>query len=121
VVADEAAVRPEGFDLAKYWEESSSRFRERLPEIHATYLIDPRALRWIRYKGWRIVEQVDEGERIRIRLRFDSEEEVVQLALAHGADVELIEPVALRDIVREAARRTVEKYSPPDEGREFLR
>ena len=121
VVADEAAVRPEGFDLAKYWEESSSRFRERLPEIHATCLIDPRALRWIRYKGWRIVEQVDEGERIRIRLRFDSEEEVVQLALAHGADVELIEPVALRDIVREAARRTVEKYSPPDEGREFLR
>jgi predicted DNA-binding transcriptional regulator YafY len=110
VVEADEAIRPEAFDLAKYWEESSSRFRERLPEVHATYLIDPGVLRWVRYKGWRVVEQVDEGERIRIRLRFDSEEEVIQLALAHGADVELIEPAALRELVREAARRTVEKY-----------
>jgi len=83
---------------------------ERLPEVHATYLIAPSVLRWVRYKGWRVVEQLDEGERIRIRVRFDSEEEAVQLALAHGADVELIEPTALREVVREAARRTMEKY-----------
>ena len=105
------ATRPANFDLAKYWKESSSRFRERLPEIHATYLADPRILRWIRYKGWRVVEQVDEAERVRVRIRFDSEEEAVQLALAHGADIELIEPTALREAVREAARRTVEKYA----------
>jgi predicted DNA-binding transcriptional regulator YafY len=109
-VAADAAIRPAGFDLAKYWEESSSRFRERLPEVNATYLVDPRILHWIRYKGWRVVEQLNEGERIRVRLRFDSEDEVVQLALAHGADIELIEPVALRKVVREAARGTVEKY-----------
>ena len=111
IVEADSAIRPDGFDLAKYWEESSSRFREQLPEVQATYLIDPSVLRWIRYKGWRVVEQVDEGERIRVRLRFDSEEEVVQLALAHGADVELLEPVALRSVVREAARGTVEKYA----------
>jgi predicted DNA-binding transcriptional regulator YafY len=110
VVTEEPGSRPEGFDLAKYWEESSNRFRERLPEVHATYLIAPGVLRWVRYKGWRLLEQLDEGERIRIRVRFDSEEEVVQLALAHGADVELIEPVALREVVREAAKRTMEKY-----------
>jgi predicted DNA-binding transcriptional regulator YafY len=110
VIEDEAAIRPEGFDLAKYWEESSNRFRERLPEVHGTYLIAPSVLRWVRYKGWRVVEQLDEGERIRVRVRFDSEEEVVQLALAHGADVELIEPAALREVVREAARRTMENY-----------
>ena len=111
IVEADAAIRPDGFDLAKYWEESSSRFREQLPQVQATYLIDPGVLRWIRYKGWRIVEQVDEGERIRVRLRFDSEEEVVQLALAHGADIELIEPVALREVVHEAARGTVGKYA----------
>jgi predicted DNA-binding transcriptional regulator YafY len=110
VVETDEAIRPAGFDLAKYWEESSSRFREKLPEVNATYLIDPSVLRWVRYKGWRVVEQVDEGERIRVRLRFDSEEEVVQLALAHGADVELIEPAALREVVREAARGIVQKY-----------
>jgi predicted DNA-binding transcriptional regulator YafY len=111
IVEADAAIRPDGFDLAKYWEESSSRFREQLPEVQATYLVDPSVLRWIRYRGWRIVEQLDEGERIRVRLRFDSEEEVVQLALSHGADIELIEPVALREVVHEAARGTVGKYA----------
>ncbi len=111
IVATDAAIRPAGFDLAKYWEESSSRFRERLPEVQATYLVDPRILHWIRYKGWRVIEQLNEGERIRVRIRFDSEDEVVQLALAHGADIELIEPLALRDVVRDAAKRTVEKYA----------
>ena len=111
IVEADAAIRPAGFDLAKYWEVSSSRFREQLPEVQAMYRVDPSVLRWIRYRGWRVVEQVDEGERIRVRLRFDSEEEVVQLALAHGADIELIEPVALREVVREAARGTVEKYA----------
>ena len=117
VVEADEAIRPEGFDLAKYWEESSNRFRERLPEVYATYRIDPGVMRWIRYRGWRLVEQVDEGERIRVRLRFDSDEEVVQFALAYGGDVELIEPADLREAVREAARRTVEKHSPPDSAR----
>jgi len=106
-----AAVRPAGFDLAKYWEESSSDFRERLPQVFATYLADPKIVRWIRYKGWRVVEQAEEGERIRFRLRFDSEEEVVQLALAHATEIELLEPAALRQVVREAARATSQKYA----------
>ena len=110
VVEVGAAVRPAGFELERYWEESSTQFRDHLPEVNATYLIDPKILRWIRYKGWRLVEQVDEGDRIRVRLRFDSEEEVVQLALAHGADIELVEPAALRLVVRETARGTVAKY-----------
>jgi predicted DNA-binding transcriptional regulator YafY len=67
-------------------------------------------MRWIRYRGSRLVEQVDEGERLRVRLRFDSEEEVVQFALTHGGEVELIEPAELREAIREAARRTVEKH-----------
>src|SRR4051794_2291769 len=67
VVADaDDAVRPEGFELAKYWEESSNRFRERLPEVFATYRIAPGVMRWIRYRGSRLVEQVDEGERLRV-------------------------------------------------------
>ncbi len=110
VVEAVAAVRPAGFDLAKHWEESSKRFRERLPEVDATYLADRSILRWIRYKGWRVLDQADEGERIRVRLRFDSEDEVVQLALAHGADIELLEPAGLRAVVGETAKRTAEKY-----------
>lgn len=57
-----------------------------------------------------MVEQTDEGERIRLRVRFDSEDEIVQLALAHGGDIELVEPVALRAVVLETARRTLATY-----------
>ncbi len=110
VVEEAAAIRPSDFDLARYWEESATQLRERLPEVYATYLVEPSVLRWVRYKGWRLVEQSSDGERVRIRVRFDSEEEAVQLALAHGLGAELLEPAALRAIVRDAAERTADKY-----------
>ncbi len=111
-VAVEAApaIRPADFDLARYWEESSMQFRERLPEVYATYVADPRIMRWIRYKGWRVVEEHADADCVHVRVRFDSEDEAVQLALAHGPDIELIEPAALRETVREAAQRTTKKY-----------
>jgi predicted DNA-binding transcriptional regulator YafY len=114
VVEADEAIRPDGFELAKYWEQSSNRFRERLPEVYATYRIEPGVMRWIRYRGWRLVEQVDEGTHLRVRLRFDSEEEMVQFALAYGGDAELVEPAELRRVVCEAARRAAEKHGPPD-------
>ncbi len=92
-------------------QESTNRFREQLPKVNATYLINPRILHWIRYKGWRVVEQVDEGDQIRVRIRFDSEEEVVQLALSHSTDIELIEPNSLREVVRKAANETAQQYA----------
>jgi predicted DNA-binding transcriptional regulator YafY len=110
IVEDAAAVRPSGFDLAAQWQATSARFREQIPAVMATYLVHPRVMRWVRYKGWRVMEQTEAGERIRVRVRFDSQEEIVQLALAHGGDVELVEPAALRAVVRDAAARTLESY-----------
>jgi predicted DNA-binding transcriptional regulator YafY len=109
-VEDAAAVRPQGFDLTAYWQTSSSQFREQIPPVIATYLARPRALRWVRYKGWRVLEQIEEGARVRLRVRFDSDEEAVQLALAHGGDIELVEPAALRAVVCDTARQTLEAY-----------
>jgi len=68
-------------------------------------------MRWVRYRGWRLEEEREEGDRVRIRLRFDAEEEGLQFALAFGTDVEVIEPAELRNKVLEAARATVERYT----------
>jgi hypothetical protein len=68
-------------------------------------------MRWIRYEGWRVVEQIKERDLIRVRIRFDSEDGAVQLALAHGTDVELIEPTNLRRAVRDTATATAETYA----------
>jgi predicted DNA-binding transcriptional regulator YafY len=105
------SVCPADFDLAAYWETSTSAFRERLPRYDVTFLVAPAVMRWVRYRGWRLEEEREAGDRIRIRMRFDAEEEGLQFALSFGAEVEVLEPAALRDKVLEAARSTVERYT----------
>jgi predicted DNA-binding transcriptional regulator YafY len=106
------SVMPDNFDLAAYWETSTVEFRERLPRYYATFLVAQSVMRWARYRGWRLEEAHEEGNRVRIRVRFDAEEEALQFALSFGADAEVIEPTALRSRVLEAARGTVERYTP---------
>jgi predicted DNA-binding transcriptional regulator YafY len=98
------AVYPSDFDLAAHWEHSAAEFRERLPRYYASFLVHPSIMRWIRYRGWRLEEETLEGERLRVRLRFDIEEEAVQFALSFGGDIEVIEPEELRETVLEGAR-----------------
>jgi predicted DNA-binding transcriptional regulator YafY len=107
------SVSPDGFDLAAYWETSTVEFRERLPRYYATFLVAPSVMRWARYRGWRVEEEDAKGNRVRIRVRFDTEEEGLQFALSFGADAEVIEPTELRNKVLQAARDTVERYSSP--------
>ena len=102
---------PSDFDLASYWESSTREFRERLPRYYATFLVAPSVMRWARYRGWRLEGECAEGNRVRIRVRFDTEEEGLQFALSFGADAEVIEPPELRSKVLEAARGTVERYT----------
>jgi predicted DNA-binding transcriptional regulator YafY len=105
------SVRREDFDLATYWETSTLEFREHLPRYRATFLVAPSVMRWARYRGWRLEEEHQEADRVRIRVRFDVEEEALQFALSFGADAEVIEPVELRNQVLERARGTIERYA----------
>jgi predicted DNA-binding transcriptional regulator YafY len=111
VLDEQPSVKPPGFDLAAYWETSTAEFRERLPRYYGMFLVAPSVMRWVRYRGWRLEEEREEGDRVRIRLRFDAEEEALQFALSFGGDVEVIEPIELRGKVLEAARTLVERYS----------
>ena len=67
-------------------------------------------MRWVRYRGWRLEEETPEGDRVRVRLRFDAEEEALQFALSFGGGVELIEPRELRAKVLAGARAIIERY-----------
>lgn len=98
-ILDQASMRPEGFDLAAYWERSAVEFREKLPRYYATFLAKPEVMRWVRYRGWRLEEETVEGDVVRIRVRFDVEEEAVQFALSFGGDVVVMEPAELREKV----------------------
>jgi len=107
LILEQPATRPAGFSLAAYWERSAAEFREKLPRYYATFLASPAAMRWVRYRGWRLEEEVAEGDSVRVRLRFDAEEEAVQFALGFGGEIAVVEPRELRTKVLEGASRIV--------------
>jgi predicted DNA-binding transcriptional regulator YafY len=72
-------------------------------------------MRWARYRGWRLEEEASDGSRVRIRLRFDIEEEALQFALSFGAQVEVVEPAELRGKVSAAAADIVRAYAARSE------
>jgi predicted DNA-binding transcriptional regulator YafY len=110
-VLDEPNARPQGFDLAAHWERTSTEFRDKLPKVDATFLADATAMRWIRYRGWRLQEESPDGQRFRVRLRFEVEDEVVQFALSLGSSAELVEPAALRERILAAALALASTYA----------
>jgi predicted DNA-binding transcriptional regulator YafY len=113
-VLEEPAPRPVGFDLADHWERAAQEFRAGLPKYFATFLVKPEAMPWVRYRGWRLQSEEPLGDRVRVTLRFDADFDVVYFALSLGAQVELLEPVELRERVRSAAAAIVELYGEPD-------
>jgi predicted DNA-binding transcriptional regulator YafY len=106
--------RPDGFDLAEYWETSSEKFRSSL----GRYRMRARARREIVVRlpyGGRFVRvekvgEPDENGWVEVALNFDAEEIACEYALSFGELLEVIEPESLREKVCEAARRVVAIY-----------
>ncbi|RPI62548.1 MAG: YafY family transcriptional regulator, partial [Lysobacterales bacterium] len=110
-IVAERANRPKDFDLAAYWETSTNRFREHLPRYDATFLVTQHILPWVRYRSWRVLEQVPAGNRFRVTLRFDVPDEARQFALGFGAELEVLEPQELRDYVIATANAVAAAYA----------
>ncbi len=110
VILEQPSIRPPEFDLAAWWERSAVELREKLPRYYATFLAEPSVMRWARYRGWRLEEEVSQANRVRIRLRFDAEEEALQFALSFGGHIEVIEPVELRSKALASARAIMDRY-----------
>ncbi len=110
-ILDQPATRPAGFDLAAYWENSAAEFRDKLPRYYATFCAAPAVMRWVRYRGWRLEEEIAEGDAVRVRLRFDGEEEALQFALSFGGEIKVLEPEELRSRVLAAAQAIGERYA----------
>lgn len=103
--------RPADFDLAAWWERSATEFREKLPRYYASFLVKPALMPWVRYRGWRLEQEAPEGDRVRVRLRFDAEEEAIQFGLSFGGDVEAVEPAGLSGKILEGAQAILRLYS----------
>ena len=126
-VLDDAVERPEGFDLAAYWTESSAAYERDAPTIEVV-------VRIAEDQTWRIADvygrtAVDAAERLdepdpegwlHLRLKVSWPEEVASRILAIGPSIEVLEPADVRERVIAIAGRVVARYrdsAPVEAGR----
>lgn len=114
---DDVFTRPPGFDLAAYWEQSSSEFVASLPRYLARVRVAPEVLARTRSSGWFATIQqegpTDEEGWITLSIRFDVEDEACRFVLGFGPGAEVLAPAELRRKVAELAEQTVELYAKP--------
>ncbi|TMD29309.1 MAG: YafY family transcriptional regulator [Chloroflexi bacterium] len=114
---DERFDRPEGFDLAAYWSESSAAYERDAPRVEVVVRVRPdrigRLYGMIGERAAMAAERLDEPDPdgwARLRVRIEWPTEASALLLAVGADLEVIEPPEIRAGLVAIARRVVERY-----------
>ena len=113
-VLDEPCLRPQNFDLADYWTQSSTRFVANLPRYRVTVRIAPELLEHIYHAGrYAKIESADPPDAnggLLLRLQFEQEAAACGYLLSFGPRVEIVEPLELREKVLELAKSVVEFY-----------
>lgn len=107
-ILDTLVQRPDDFDLATFWRESSAEFRAALPVHRIVLRVAPEAVGRVRL-GWRFATVESEGDPddngwVRCTIRADSEDIALECALTLAGQAEVIEPVELREKALAAAR-----------------
>ncbi|MGC2161488.1 MAG: YafY family protein [Silvibacterium sp.] len=99
--------RPEGFDLAAYWKESTTQFERQRRQYEATLLLDEQAVRrvteWWPTSPDAAAPPAPEGWR-KLRIKFESEEQARFVALGLGPGAQVVAPASLRARVQADAR-----------------
>ncbi len=106
--------RPRGFDLARSWQASSAKFETELRRLQVRARVSPRGLKWMLNARMQaaVVPATDSDLLARpdwheVLLPIESIEEGARQLLAWGAEIEIIEPAALRaEVLRQASQVT---------------
>jgi predicted DNA-binding transcriptional regulator YafY len=116
---DERFERPEGFELAAFWTESSSAYERDTPRLTVLLRIKGERLPRLRgvigdrpYDTIERLEPPDADGWLRVRLTLNWPDEVVSQILAVGPGCELLEPADLRERIAAQARRVASHYDP---------
>jgi predicted DNA-binding transcriptional regulator YafY len=100
---EEEIERPEGFDLARFWEEWSRAFERERPRVPVTVRVADQVRRFL--PGEQRVG--DDGS---VTIEFESLADACRELLRFGAGVEVLEPPELRDRVAETGRELAALY-----------
>ena len=115
---EERFERPDEFDLASYWAESSAAYEREAPRLELVVRVKEDRMGLLRSFVGRSVlagaERVGEPDGdgwIRLKLRVEWPEEAPRTLLGMGPDLEVIEPAGVRERLAELARETVARYA----------
>jgi predicted DNA-binding transcriptional regulator YafY len=111
---NEPCVRPDGFDLARAWEESTARFTAALPRYPAIIRAEADLVPYLRNIGrYARIEREgppDEEGRVRLEMVFEGEHNAHEYLLGFGPRVEVVEPPELREYIIRAAEGILARY-----------
>jgi predicted DNA-binding transcriptional regulator YafY len=116
VVIDETFKRPEGFDLAQYWEQSKAELKQQLPRYPAELLIDPKLEKSIRQALYVQVKdaglpEADQHGWIPLKVEFHNLQSACEYILGQGPFIQVLEPRELREHVMACIRRMASLYT----------
>ena len=112
-------VRPEGFDLGRHWDESSSQFQQSLLRYDVVARVRVTALGYLQRivdpASWdRIAKQLAErestGDWATITIGTEMFGQAFGILLRLAGDAEVLEPGELRERLAETARSMAERY-----------
>ncbi len=116
---EQKANRPEGFDLARYWEQSKSDLKQQLPRYPAEVLIDPSIERVIRQALYVQVNHIGsldpEQGWIPLSVDFHNLHSATEFVLSQGPRIKVLKPYELREQVLSSIRRIEALYSSASE------
>jgi predicted DNA-binding transcriptional regulator YafY len=106
---------PQDFDLAGYWEQSAADFKSSVPNYLATFRVAPSVFPRLRFAGrfarvGDAIETAADGW-IKVSVGFDVDEIACEYALGFGQNLEVLEPLSLRQKVVEMAAAVVSFYN----------
>lgn len=123
VPTEESFFRPDDFNLAKYWEQSTKEFIKKLPKYEVKAEVSPSILPRLKFTG-RFVQIIEmdkpnEDGWIPVKLCFETEEEASGYALGFGDQMKVVEPHNLQDQVLKMAEAAVKLYKISPHGENF--
>jgi predicted DNA-binding transcriptional regulator YafY len=109
--------RPDGFDLAEYWDRSTEAYERSIERFPITIRLAPERLdAFAGVVSTRVMAAAtrtpdpDYPDLVRLRVAFDWMDEAVGAVLRMGSGVEVLEPDWLRHSILEAAQAIVDRY-----------
>lgn len=114
---DETFMRPEGFDLAAYWEQSTTRFKSELPRYVARVRTTEAGLDRLRKERFIKVLQVENSDnqgQILAEVDLQTLDWACGVILRIGRDAEVLEPQELRERMISEAQAILASYGHLD-------